>query len=392
MDYGWEQEYVDFRNEVRAFINEYRTPEMLEDLQQQANEGGRGRGGRHIEQFRKELNQRGYLRMCWPEKYGGQGKNPFFQFILIEELDYAGMPYGSLSVTSIAPSIMAFGTEEQRQTYLPAIWSGEASFAIGYSEPNAGTDLASLETRAVRDGDEWVINGQKMWTSQAHVATHVWLAARTDPSAPKHRGVSVLIVPMDTPGISVRPLIGMSGLRTNETFYDNVRVPASALVGEENRGWYIVAHALDHERVGIAPNSGLARGFDFLMDYLRVQRPDLLEKPAVRLRLAEMKVELHMQRALATENAWIIASGRTPTKEASMTKIWSSELRYRMNSMAMDLLGRSGALSRESGDLTPAEGRLESTYRGSPVLRFGGGTNEVQRNIIAQRGLGLPRG
>jgi alkylation response protein AidB-like acyl-CoA dehydrogenase len=392
MDFGWDQEYVDFRREVRDFITEFRTPEMVEELEQQYNEAGRGRGGAHIEAFRKELNRRGYLRMCWPEKYGGQGKSPFFQFILIEELDYAGMPYGSLSVTSIAPSIMAFGTDEQRQKYLPGIWSGEMSFAIGYSEPNAGTDLASLQTRAVRDGDEWVINGQKMWTSQAHVATHIWLAARTDPDAPKHRGVSVIIVPVDTPGVSVRPLIGMSGLRTNETFYEDVRVPAANLVGEENRGWYIVAHALDHERVGIAPNSGLAKSLDLMVDYVRVSRPDLLEDPTVRKRLAEIKVELHMQRALATENAWIIASGRTPTKEASMTKIWSSELRYRMNSIAMDLLGRYGGLSRESGDLAPAQGRIESTYRGSPVLRFGGGTNEVQRNIIAQRGLGLPRG
>jgi alkylation response protein AidB-like acyl-CoA dehydrogenase len=389
MDFGWDREYVDFRDEVRAFIAAYRTPELLAEL-----EGDRegGRGGPHVEAFRQELNRRGYLRMCWPVQYGGEGKSPFFQFILIEELDRYGMPYGSLSVTSIAPSIMAFGSEEQKRTYLPAIWRGEVTFAIGYSEPNAGTDLASLETRAVRDGDEWVINGQKMWTSLAQVATHVWLAARTDPTAPKHRGISVFIVPLSAPGVSVRPLYGMSGLRTNETFYENVRVPASALVGEENRGWYIVAHALDHERVGLAPVSGLAHSFDLLVDYLRVCRPALLQDARVRGRLAELKVDLHMHRALITENASIIAARRTPTMEASMAKVWSSELRYRLNSLAMDLLGRAGALSRESGDAAPLGGRLEAAYRGSPVLRFGGGTNEVQRNIIAQRGLGLPRG
>jgi alkylation response protein AidB-like acyl-CoA dehydrogenase len=183
----------------------------------------------------------------------------------------------------------------------------------------------------------------------------------------------------------------MSGLRTNATFYDNVRVAKDALVGEENRGWYIVAHALNHERVGLAPTSGLGRSFDALVEYLREKRPELLRDAAVRRRLAEMKLELHMQRALATKNGSIIANGGTPTGEASMAKVWSSELRYRMHSLAMDLLGRYGALAREAGEVAPVGGRLESTYRMSPILRFGGGTNEVQRSIIAQRGLGLPR-
>jgi alkylation response protein AidB-like acyl-CoA dehydrogenase len=183
----------------------------------------------------------------------------------------------------------------------------------------------------------------------------------------------------------------MSGLRTNQTFYDDVRVSSDALVGEENRGWYIVAHALNHERVGLAPTGGIGRSYDALVQYLREHRPDALEDPQVRLRLAEMKMEINAQRALATTNGSIIANGGTPTMEASMAKVWSSELRYRMHSLAMDLLGRYGGLTRDSGELAPAGGRLEMTYRASPILRFGGGTNEVQRNIIAQRGLGLPR-
>ncbi|MGH2589093.1 MAG: acyl-CoA dehydrogenase family protein, partial [Dehalococcoidia bacterium] len=278
------------------------------------------------------------------------------------------------------------------EKYLPGIWSGEIVLALGYSEPNAGTDLAALETRAVRDGDDYVINGQKMWTSGAHNSTHVWLAARTDPSAPKHRGISMFIVPLNSTGISVRPLWGMSGIRTNETFYEDVRVPAEALIGEENRGWYTAANALDHERVTLAPFSPFARWFDRVIEHLKTERPELLADQRVRLRLAEIKVDLHIQRALRSVNAAIVARGDTPTMEASMAKVWSSELRYRVNSMAMDLLGRSGALSRESGDVAPLEGEIERTYRGSPVLRFGGGTNEVQRNIIATRGLGLPRG
>lgn len=386
MDFGWEKEFEDFREEVRSVVQKYRTPELMREY-----ETGEGARGPLTEAFRKELSSRGWLRMAWPKEYGGEGKSPIYQYILVEELEYCGLPYGGLSLTSIAPAIMAFGSEEQKKRYLPGIWNGTINFAIGYTEPNAGTDLASLQTRAVKDGDEWVINGQKIFTSGAHVATHVWLAARTDPTAPKHRGISVFIVPMDTPGVSVRALQLMSGMRTNETFYDNVRVPADALVGEENRGWYIVTHALNHERVGIAPTGGLARSFEALVQYLKERRPDLLQDKAVRLRLAEMKLDLNIQRALSKKNAWIIAQGKTPLGEASMAKVWSSELRYRMHSMAMDLLGRHGGLRRESGEVAPIAGRLESTYRGSPILRFGGGTNEVQRDIIATRGLGLPR-
>ena len=387
MDFGWEQEYRDFREEVRTLIRAHQTPE----LQREQSEVREGRPGPLMQAFRTELDGLGWLRMCWPEDYGGQGKSPWYQFILIEELEYWGMPYNMLSVSSVAPAIMAFGSEDQKKKYLPGVWDGTVSFAIGYTEPNAGTDLASLETRAVRDGDDWVINGQKIFTSQAEVSTHIWLAARTDPDAPKHRGISMFIVPTDTPGITITPMWTMSGMRTNQTFYDNVRVSSDALIGEENRGWYTLTHALDHERVALAPTSGLGRNFDSLIEHLRDRRPELLQDRAVRLRLAEMKLDLHTQRALATKNGSIIAHGGTPTMEASMAKVWSSELRYRMHSLAMDLLGRYGGLTRESNEVAPMGGRLESSYRMSPILRFGGGTNEIQRSIIAQRGLGLPR-
>ena len=387
MDFGWEQEYRDFREEVRTLVRKHQTPE----LQREQSEVREGRPGPLMQAFRTELDGLGWLRMCWPEDYGGQGKSPWYQFILIEELEYWGMPYNMLSVSSVAPAIMAFGSEDQKKKYLPGVWDGTVSFAIGYTEPNAGTDLASLETRAVRDGDDWVINGQKIFTSQAEVSTHIWLAARTDPDAPKHRGISMFIVPTDTPGITITPMWTMSGMRTNQTFYDNVRVSSDALIGEENRGWYTLTHALDHERVALAPTSGLGRNFDSLIEHLRDRRPELLQDRAVRLRLAEMKLDLHTQRALATKNGSIIAHGGTPTMEASMAKVWSSELRYRMHSLAMDLLGRYGGLTRESNEVAPMGGRLESSYRMSPILRFGGGTNEIQRSIIAQRGLGLPR-
>ena len=389
MEFGWDRDLRQFRDEVREFAREWQTPELQRELANPEETAyGRGSIARRV---RQAIEQRGWTTMCLPVELGGQGKSLWYQFILSEELSYLGIPFSAGTAAMIGPAIERFGTDQQKRKYLPGLWSGEITCALGYSEPNAGTDLASLETRAIRDGDEWVINGQKMWTSGAHMSTHVWLAVRTDPNAPKHRGISMMIVPLDTPGISVRPLRGMSGIRTNETFYENVRVPSDTLIGEENRGWYIAANALDHERVSLSPFSPFAREFDRVLDYLKREQPDLFAQPRTRGRLAEMKVDLHIQRALRMVNAAFVERGDTPTMEASMAKVWSSELRYRMNSMLLDLLGRYGSLSVESGDIAPLAGEIERTYRGSPVLRFGGGTNEVQRNIIAQRGLGLPR-
>jgi alkylation response protein AidB-like acyl-CoA dehydrogenase len=388
VEFGWSKDLAAFRDDVRHFAQEHLTPELQAELSETDEGYGRGRLARDI---RQAIEERGWLKMCLPVELGGEGKSLWYQFILSEELSYWGIPFNLGTASMIGPAVERFGTEEQKQKYLPGLWSGEITCALGYSEPNAGTDLASLETRAVRDGDDWVINGQKMWTSGAHMSSHVWLAARTEPEAPKHRGISMFIVPLNTPGISVRPLRGMSGIRTNETFYEDVRVPGDALIGEVNRGWYIAANALDHERVTLAPFSPFAREYDRAVEHLKDVRPDLLREPRVRGRLAELKVDLHIQRALRTVNAAIIERGDTPTMQASMAKVWSSELRYRMNSTFMDLLGRSGTLSRESGDVAPLGGEIERTYRGSPVMRFGAGTNEVQRNIIAQRGLGLPR-
>jgi len=390
MDYSWDEDLKAFQQELLAFCDEYAT----EDLRNEMRRGGGAEGGGAgplAKEVHDELEKRGWPRIAWPVEYGGGGKSPWYQYVMVQEFSYYGIPYGGLSVGSVAPALMNFGTEDQKKKYLPGILDGEMTFAIGYSEPNAGTDLASMQTRAVRDGDEYVVNGQKIWTSGAHVSTHLWLAARTDPEAPKHRGVSMFIVPLDTPGMTVRPLYTMAGVRTNEVFFEDVRIPANSLVGEENRGWYIVANALDFERVSLAPTGALARQWERIIEWLRENRPDKLKDPAVRTRLAELKVELHTLRALNAVNADIISNGRTPTMEASMVKVWSSELRYRLSSAGMDLMGRAGGLRSESGDMAPNDGQNEQTFRASPILRFGGGTNEVQRSIIAQRGLGLPR-
>jgi len=349
--------------------------------------------------LRARLAERGWLGASWPKEFGGLGMRPIFQYALVDELSYWNFPYGSLTTASIAPTIMAFGSEQQKAEYIPKILSGDVEFALGYSEPNAGSDLASLQTRAVRDGDEWVINGQKVWNSGAHKATHEWLAVRTDPQAPKHRGISVLIVPLTARGITIRPLwaMGYNGGwdRTNETFFDNVRVPANALVGEENRGWYIIQNALDLERVAIGPNGPLRREFDLLVAQLaKVRTPgggSALADPVVQCEIGQLQTEIRAAGAISLRNAMLIEQGMIPTKEASMVKVYASELRCRIASTGMNLLRRFGLLQLGNDD-APEDGYFEAHFRASPVARFGGGTNEIQRRIIATRGLGLPRG
>ena len=390
MEFGWSEGFESFRAEVRAFVREFKTPELERELAAAEPEEAASSGPIAMK-IRDEIEQRGWMRMCWPPELGGEGKSPWYQYILVDELQKGSIPYSLGTASMIGPAVMKFGTEEQKAKYLPGLWSGEITCALGYSEPNAGTDLASLETAATRDGDDWVINGQKLWTSGAHRSSHVWLAARTDPDAPKHRGISMFIVPLDSPGITVRPVWVMSGGRTNETFYDNVRIPADALIGEEGRGWYIAANALDHERVSFSSPVRLEMLYDRLIRHVSESRPDLIADQATRAKLAELKVEVHVARALGMTNAALVANGETPTMEASMGKVWNTELRYRMSSLAMDLLGRAGALSK-GAEWAPLDGEFDTTYRGSPVGRFGGGTNEIQRNIIAERGLGLPRG
>ena len=386
MNFQWEPEFVEFRDELRAFIQEWRTPELLEEFAR--TYGGQGPV---IRRFHEAIGERGWMRMCWAKEVGGEGRSMLYHFIFVEEMEYWGMPYGNLTFTSIAPSIAQFGSEEQKQHYLPGIYRGESIFALGYSEPNAGTDLAALRTRAVRDGDDWVIDGQKIWTSLADVSTHIWLAVRTDPDKPKHAGISIVVVPTDTPGVTIRPLHTMYGGHTNETFYDGVRIPVANTIGGVNQGWPIVMHALNHERVGLAATGALARLYDQLVEHLREQRPELLADPVLRRRLAELELRLHEHRMLALQNAWIISKGGTPIFEASMAKISATELRARIANQAMDLLGREGGLSAEAGELAPFGGRAEFNYRLAPIFRFGGGTNEVMRDIVAAAGLGLAR-
>ena len=385
MDFRWPDEYLAFRDEVEAFIHQWRTPELL--AEQREREGAPGPLSR---KYYEALQAKGWMRMCWPRELGGEGRDPLYRFILVETMEYWRMPYGNLTFTSVAPSIAQYGTEDQKQRYLPGIWNGELTFAIGYSEPNAGTDLAALRTRADKVDGGWRIKGQKIWTSLAAHSTHIWLAARTDPESKRHQGISVLIVKTDSPGVTIRPLQTVSGLKTYETFYDDVFVPDEDLVPPLHGGWTTIMLALNHERVGLSPTSNLARNYDIVVEHLRRTDPGRLQDPVLRNRLAELRVELARHRALAIRNAVTIARGEIKPGEASMAKISGSELRYRMTTLLMDLLGRAGGLDRDD-PRSVEEGHIQNNYLASPILRFGGGTNEVQRSIIATRHLGMTR-
>ena len=387
MEFCWEPEYLAFRDEIEAFIHEWRTPELLEEQREREGAGG----GPILTKYYEALQEKGWMRMCWSPELGGEGRNPLYRFILVETMEYWQMPYGNLTYTSVAPALAVHGNEEQKKRFLPGIWNGDYTFAIGYSEPNAGTDLAALRTRAEKVEGGWIVQGQKIWTSLAEQSTHIWLAVRTDSDGPKHAGISLMIVETKSEGVTIRPLPTLSGFVTYETFYDNVFVPDENLVGPLNGGWSIIMHALNHERVGLSPTGNLCRGYDLLVEHLENKAPEKLADPVVRNRLAEMKMELQRHRALAIRNAITIAEDDVSPGLASMAKISGSELRYRLTDMAMDLLGRAGALTEEAGDLAPSEGRQQSTWRSSPILRFGGGTNEVQRSIIAARHLGMSR-
>jgi alkylation response protein AidB-like acyl-CoA dehydrogenase len=389
MRYDFTAEQLAWRDEIRAFVAEHLTPELLDELREAGNEGR----GPLADRFVLALRDRGWWGIAWPREYGGLGRSAIDQWIFVDELEGAGAPMLPLAVTSVAPTIMRIGTEAQKRRWLPRITAGEVDFAVAYSEPDAGTDMASLRTRAVLDGDEWVIDGQKMWNTMAHVATHNWVAVRTEPEAPKHKGISMMIVPMDAPGLTVQPIYVWPGLRTNALFLDNVRVPRDHLVGERGMGFYYAAMALNFERLAIGSVAMVRRHFRELVKLARELQIDgspLREKSWVRERLARLAVDIEAARMLGLETAWALEQGRVPAAESSMAKIFVSELAQRVADAGTEILGLDGQLHPDEPQAR-LHGRLQWLYRTAPLLAFGGGTNEVQRNIIAMVGCGLPR-
>ncbi|MFA5883982.1 MAG: acyl-CoA dehydrogenase family protein [Acidimicrobiia bacterium] len=385
MHIGLSPEHLALRDELRAYFADLVTPELKA-------EGAESAGVLTKAALRK-MGADGWLGFGWPVEFGGQGRTPIEQQIFIEEAHTAGAPVPLLTINSVAPTLMRFGTQEQKSSFLPRILAGEIQFAIGYSEPGAGTDLAALRTRAERDGDEWLINGQKIYTSIAEHADYVWLACRTDPEAPRHKGISIIIVPTDTPGFSVTPIHIMGGGRTNSTYYDNVRVPAGNVVGEVNQGWSLITNQLNHERVAIAPAGWVVRRLNEVVAWAKdTELADgrrVIDQEWVQVNLARVRAKLEYLRLLNWKVAWSATQGAVSPADASSTKVFGTELYLEAYGLLMEVLGPESALRGETA--AEIRSRLESTYQGTLVLTFGGGTNEVQRDLISMFGLGFPR-
>ena len=340
------------------------------------------------------LGEKGWLAPAWPKKYGGADMTVLEQFVLSEELTKAGAPTSRQMLNLVGPTIMLHGTEEQKAEHLPPMLRGEVAWCQGFSEPGSGSDLASLQTRAVRDGDDYVINGQKIWTSGAHRANWMFVLTRTDPDAPKHRGISYLLLDMKSPGVSVRPLVNLADEHIfNEVFFEDVRVPVRNRIGEETRGWYVGTTTLDFERSNIARAVNLDRQVKRLARYVKA-RGDNGEpvSPSQRMEVVERAVETAVCELLSFVVVSIQARGGVPNMEASMNKMYGSELSQRMAFTEMHVTGMRGQLRRPGGIEADHKIRASMDYMTTVPSTIAAGTSEIQRNIIATRGLGLPRG
>ena len=385
--------FIDFTDEQKALREELQgyytnliTPEIHE---LQKLEEGTGPVRRKLVE---QLGEDGWIAMGWPKEFGGQGKSAIEQFIFYDETMRVGSPAPMLTINTVGPTIMEYGTDEQKEFFLPQIAAGKLHFCIGYSEPDAGTDLASLTTKAVRDGDEYVINGQKTWTSLALGCDYIWLAARTNLDVPKHKGISLFAVPIDTPGITIEPLSLLSSHNINHTFFDDVRVPASSIIGEENQGWRLITSQLNRERVTLCSSALVERCIDealiWAKENCRADGTKVLDIPWVRRNLAEVTAELEFLRLLNWKVAWSVATKHLDVADSSSVKVYGTEFYTRAFRKLMQIYNEVAYLV--SDDLEK-EGRLESLYRGLVILTFGGGTNEMQRDLITMFGMGFPR-
>ena len=386
LDYTPEQHGL--RTELRAYFTQLMTPDLRAEL-----EGSEG-GGPLYHQALRQMGRDGWLGIGWPKEYGGLGRSPIEQFIFSDEVQRVGFPLPFLTINSVGPTIMRYGTDEQRARFLPQILRGEVLFAIGYSEPSAGTDLAALRTRAVRDGDEYVINGSKVFTSLAEFSDYIWLAARTDPDAKKHRGISMFLVDTKSPGYRCTPIWTVGGVRTNATYYEDVRVPASMRVGPENEGWNLIVSQLNYERMGLVTQGPFERVLEGVRRWAQTTRlPDgrrVIDQEWVRLKLARVRAKLDALILLNWRQAWFMAQDALNFADASAVKVYGTEFFVEAYRDLLEVIGHRGVIRRGSPEAF-LSGQLEMLHRSALILTFGGGTNEVQRDIIAMGGLGMPR-
>jgi alkylation response protein AidB-like acyl-CoA dehydrogenase len=388
MQISYTPEQEQLRRDLRAYFAALMTPERRAGLAFTTGEYGDAAAYKEVV---RQLGKDGWLAIGWPAEYGGQNRSTLDQLIFTDEAAIAGVPVPFLTINTVGPTIMRFGTPEQKERYLPKIAAGELHFSIGYSEPEAGTDLASLRTRAVRDGDEYVINGQKMWTSLIQYADFVWLACRTDPDALRHKGLSIIIVPADADGFSWTPVRTMAGTGTSATYYSDVRVPVGNLVGEENKGWPLITNQLNHERVALTSAAPVLAALADVAEWARSTKLGdgrrVIDQEWVQLNLARV----HAKAELLKLMNWRIATQEGPLgpAAASVTKVYGTELTIEASRLMMEVLGPNAEVRAGSPGALLA-GRIERMHRSALILTFGGGTNEVQRDIIGATALGLP--
>ncbi len=387
--------YVDFTDEQRALraeLREYYARLITPDVRARLRALGVNATHREIVE---QIGADGWLGLGWPVEYGGQGRTAVEQLIWFEETRRAGAPLPFVTINTVGPALIARGSQVQKDFYLPRILAGKIHFAIGYTEPESGTDLASLKTRADRDGDHYVVNGTKVFTSGADEADYIWLACRTDPEAPKHRGISILIVDTKSPGFSHAPIHTVGGGRTTTTYYDDVQVPVANLVGEENQGWKLITLQLNHERMGMAAFGTSAQGIlEDVIEWARTTRDGsgtpVAEAAWVRLALAEAHARIAALRLMNWRMAVDLERGVLEPARASAAKVYGSETVIEVYRLLLEVLGVVGTIAEQSPGAV-LRGRLEHEWRGCQINTFGGGVNEIQREIIAMRGLGLAR-
>ena len=387
MDLTYTPEQERLRQRLRAYFTGLMTADVRAALTAPEGEYGNGEAYRQVV---RRLGRDGWLALPWPREYGGRGASLLDQLIFTDEAAIAGVPVPFLTINTVGPTIMRFGTPEQKADYLPRIAGGEIHFSIGYSEPEAGTDLAALRTRAVRDGDGYVINGQKMWTSLIAYADYVWLACRTDTEAPRHKGLSILIVPTAAPGFSWTPVRTIAGTTTSATYYTDVQVPVSALVGGENQGWPLITNQLNHERVALTSAAPVQSALRAVTGWARATKlaggQRVIDAEWVQLNLARVHAKAEFLKLL---NWRIAAEAASPgPAAASATKVFGTEFAIEAYRLLMEVLGANAQVRDGPGAVL--SGRIERMHRSALILTFGGGTNEVQRDIIAAAGLGLP--
>jgi alkylation response protein AidB-like acyl-CoA dehydrogenase len=401
MEFQFNQEETAFFEEVDGFLKKTLPPDWA--AQSFHWPGGYGTGEIQTDEskkiaveYRRKLIEKGWLTIAWPKEYGGQAYSFMEQAIFDERTSYYRAPNADVIAAGIVgPTILRIGSEENKREWIPKIAAGEISMWLGYSEPHAGSDLAGIETTAVEDGDDFVINGQKVWSGEAHWSDHAWLIARTDPDAPRHDGISYFIVNNKTPGVTIRPLINIVGVHQfNEVFFDNVRVPKKNLIGEKNRGFYHLMTSLDIERIMLVGIGGFRRVFEELVNFVKQAQKDgaaLASSPSVRKRLAQIALQIEIGYLFFWKTAAALDKGQMPSVEASTLKLTATELSRNLANAAMEILGPYGMLQQGSVR-TPFRGMAARGYLDCVSATIGAGTSEIQRNIIATRGLGLPRG